>query len=88
MKVKKLVHIFIFLLVALPGLFAQKDTLQKRDTLPVYPRRDTLTAQVKPDTAAAILNEDTVLRITNLNPQQLPRSPIPSPVFPSLIKYQ
>lgn len=55
--------------IALPSLlFAQTDTLLRRDTLPVDVRKDTLSAQVKPDTLPAVLPEDTVLRITNLDP--------------------
>lgn len=66
----KFLGALILFLVALPVcLFAQKDTLPKKDTLPIDVRRDTIPAQVQPDSVpVAVQPEDTVLRITNLNP--------------------
>lgn len=59
---------FIITIVLPSFLFAQTDTLLRRDTLPVDVRKDTLSARVKPDTLPTVPPEDTVLRITNLDP--------------------
>ncbi|MBE7171808.1 MAG: hypothetical protein INR73_14565 [Williamsia sp.] len=61
--------LFLLIAAAFPSsLFAQRDTLPKRDSLVADLRRDTLGAQVKPDTVPLVRDIDTVLRITNLNP--------------------